>query len=51
MYSMGFSPIIMENLIKGHFNNPQQFEIGEVVLPAKSGVNLPLGILARFSNV
>jgi 23S rRNA (cytosine1962-C5)-methyltransferase len=51
MYSMGLSPLITENLIRGHFNNPQQLETGEVFLDAKSGVKLPLGILARFSNI
>jgi 23S rRNA (cytosine1962-C5)-methyltransferase len=51
MYSMGFSPIICENLIRSHFNHPQNLEIGEVVLNAKSNIKLPLGILARFSSV
>jgi 23S rRNA (cytosine1962-C5)-methyltransferase len=51
MYSMGLSPLITENLIRTHMKDAQQLEIGEVYLPAKSGVNLPLGILARFSNI
>lgn len=51
MYSMGLSPLITENLIRGHIKDPQQLELGEVYLDARSGVHLPLGILARFSNV
>jgi 23S rRNA (cytosine1962-C5)-methyltransferase len=50
MYSMGLSPIITQNLIDAHFGAVQQPETGEVYLDAKSGVKLPLGILARFSN-
>jgi 23S rRNA (cytosine1962-C5)-methyltransferase len=42
MYSMGLSPLITENLIRGHFNTPEQLETGEVFLHAKSGVKLPL---------
>lgn len=50
MYSLGMSPLITENLIQTIFNKPEQLEVGEVFLPASSGVKLPLGILARFSK-
>ena len=49
MYSLGMSPLITENLINTVFN-PENPEVAEVYLPAKSGVKLPLGILARFSR-
>jgi len=51
MYSLGMSPLITENLVRGHFTNYcSELEVGEVYLPSKSGIKLPLGILARFSN-
>ncbi|MFN7313054.1 MAG: class I SAM-dependent methyltransferase [Bacteroidota bacterium] len=51
VYSMGLSPLILENLIQTNFNHIKQLDLGEVYLPAKSGVKLPLGILARINNV
>lgn len=51
VYSLGLSPLILENLILTNFQNPAQLELGEVYLPAESGVKLPLGILARFTNI
>ena len=51
MYSMGLSSLITENLIRYHFQDPQQFETGEIFLKSRSEVKLPLGILTRFSNV
>lgn len=51
MYSLGMSALITENLIKSHFGNQSKnMEVGEVYLPATSGLKLPLGILARFAN-
>lgn len=50
MYSLGMSPLITENLIHTIFNPKEAVEVGEVYLPAKSGIKLPLGILARFSS-
>ncbi|MEI6508192.1 MAG: class I SAM-dependent methyltransferase [Bacteroidota bacterium] len=50
MYSMGLSPIIAENIIKSNFKQINNFETGEVFVKAKSGMNLPLGILSRFSS-
>ena len=51
VYSLGLSPLILENLVKTNFNNPQNLELGEVYLNAKSEIKLPLGILARFNNI
>lgn len=51
VYSLGLSPLILENLIKTNFKNPQNLDLGEVYLNAKSGIKLPLGILARFNNI
>ncbi|MES2780343.1 MAG: class I SAM-dependent methyltransferase [Bacteroidota bacterium] len=51
MYSLGMSALITENLIKNHFKDQSKnLEVGEVYLPATSGLKLPLGILARFAN-
>lgn len=47
-YSLGFSSIIIENLIKEKAGN--QLETGELYLQAKSGIKLPLGVFGRFSK-
>lgn len=47
LYSMGFSPLITENLIKGHFPG-QQFESGELILNDEAGRGLPTGTFVRF---
>ncbi len=52
MYSLGMSALITENLIRSHFGKMcDNLEVGEVYLPATSGIRLPLGILARFANI
>ena len=51
VYSLGLSPLILENLIKTNFQNVENLDLGEVYLNAKSGIKLPLGILARFNNI
>jgi 23S rRNA (cytosine1962-C5)-methyltransferase len=50
-YSLGFSSIIVENLIKGAHPKVQNLEIGELYLKARSGVNLPLGVFGKFCTV
>lgn len=53
-YSLGFSALIVENMIQKIANNiglKVQLEAGELYLPAKSGVKLPLGVYCRFSNI
>lgn len=49
-YSLGFSPIIVENLIKGALQKVNNLAIGELYLPSKSGINLPLGVFGRFNK-
>lgn len=47
-YSLGFSSVIMENLIKGAYPKVQNLETGELYLQATSGVKLPLGVFGKF---
>ena len=49
LYSMGFSSLIAENLIKGYFKDFHTSEFGELYFPDRSGKNLPLGVFARIS--
>ncbi|NDV68179.1 class I SAM-dependent methyltransferase [Dysgonomonas sp. 25] len=48
LYSMGFSAVIANNLIKDYFPDVRNGEFGELVIPEKSGKELPLSIFARF---
>ena len=48
-YSLGFSSLIIKNLIEEHFEKrAAAAEIGEIYLQATSGVVLPLGVVARI---
>lgn len=47
-YSLGFSSVIVENLIRGAFPQVENLEIGELYLQATSGVKLPLGVFGKF---
>jgi 23S rRNA (cytosine1962-C5)-methyltransferase len=49
LYSMGFSALIAENLIKTHFGEVQHTEIGELCIRDRSGKQLPLGVFLRFN--
>jgi 23S rRNA (cytosine1962-C5)-methyltransferase len=49
-YSLGFSALILENLIRRHFPKVKDPEYGELYLQAKSGVKLPLGVFGRFAS-
>lgn len=49
-YSLGFSSLILENLVKENFK-PQNLEIGELYLNDKFDKKLPLGAFARFKKV
>ena len=51
VYSLGLSPLILENLLSTNFTATPNLDLGEVYLNAKSGIKLPLGILARFNNL
>lgn len=48
LYSLGFSALIGENLIKGTFGNKPGLESGELYLEDKFGKKLPLGTVVRF---
>jgi 23S rRNA (cytosine1962-C5)-methyltransferase len=50
-YSLGFSSIIVENLIKTSFKDVQNLEVGELYLQATSGIKLPLGVYGKFNNI
>ena len=47
-YSLGFSSVIIENLIKSVYPTAQNLEIGELYLQASSGPKLPLGVFGKF---
>jgi len=49
-YSLGLSPLILENLISSNFGEVENPAFGELYLPVTSGQKLPLGVLARFSK-
>lgn len=51
LYSMGFSALIAENLIKDYFPDIQDCEKGELFIPDRHGRKLPLGIFCRFSSM
>lgn len=51
LYSMGFSAMIADNLVKRHFGKTfKSYQFGELYVPAESGVNLPLGTYVRFTR-
>lgn len=47
-YSLGFSSVIVENLIRTSFPAVQNLEVGELYLQATAGVKLPLGVFGKF---
>ncbi len=50
-YSLGFSSVIVENLIKTSFPKVKNLSTGELYLQATSGIKLPLGVFGKFCNV
>lgn len=50
-YSLGFSSVIVENLIKTSFPKVKNLETGELFLQAASGVKLPLGVFGKFNSL
>jgi len=46
-YSLGFSPLIIENLLPGI----PELETGELFLPSTTGQKLPLGVFGRYCRV
>lgn len=50
-YSLGFSSLIIRNLLEEHFpGRKEQTGYGEIFLQAASGVVLPLGVVGRISS-
>lgn len=49
-YSLGFSSIIVENLIRSSFPQVKNLETGELYLQATSGPKLPLGVFGKFRS-
>lgn len=47
-YSLGFSSVIVENLILSSFPKAHNLETGELYLQATSGCKLPLGVFGKF---
>ena len=50
-YSLGFSSVIVENLIKGAYPKVENLETGELYLQATSGIKLPLGVFGKFHKL
>lgn len=50
LYSLGFSALIVENLINGIFGAVSNPEFGELFLADPFGKNLPLGVFYRFAQ-
>lgn len=49
-YSLGFSSVIVENLIRTSFPQVRNLETGELFLQATSGIKLPLGVFGKFHS-
>ena len=47
-YSMGFSALIADSLVRTHFGMIKEKEFGELYFPDRGGRNLPLGTVLRF---
>jgi 23S rRNA (cytosine1962-C5)-methyltransferase len=50
LYSLGFSALIVENLIKSIFGKTQNLEVGELYILDKFDKKLPLGVYCRLEN-
>ena len=48
VYSLGFSTLVVENLMNGIFNVPQNSEFGEIYLNDSFNKKLPLGVFHRY---
>lgn len=48
VYSLGFSTLVVENLMNGIFNVPVNAELGEIYLNDSFNKKLPLGIFHRY---
>lgn len=50
LYSMGFSSLISESLVRTHFGEIKNIESGELYFADKAGRQLPLGTFLRFTK-
>jgi 23S rRNA (cytosine1962-C5)-methyltransferase len=50
LYSMGFSSLISESLVKTHFGDIPDSEAGELYFNDRAGRSLPLGTFLRFKK-
>jgi 23S rRNA (cytosine1962-C5)-methyltransferase len=50
LYSMGFSSLVAQNLIRLHFPYVPAPECGELFISDRRGIKLPLGCFVRFVN-
>ncbi len=50
-YSLGFSSVIVENLVKSALPQAQNLETGELYLQATAGSKLPLGVFGKFRKL
>lgn len=51
LYSLGFSPLIADNLVRGALGQIKNINYGEIFVPDEHGKNLPLGLFHRFSSI
>jgi len=51
LYSMGFSAVIAETIIRQNYASIQNPEMGELVLQDSFNKKLPLGVFYRFSSI
>jgi 23S rRNA (cytosine1962-C5)-methyltransferase len=51
LYSIGFSALIVETLLKNIFGEVKNLETGELYLEDQAGKKLPLSIFGRFSSI
>ncbi|MDR1719394.1 MAG: class I SAM-dependent methyltransferase [Dysgonamonadaceae bacterium] len=50
LYSMGFSSLIAENLLRDYFGHSINMEFGELYVADEAGRKLPLGVFSRFTR-
>lgn len=50
-YSLGFSSVIVENLIRDVIKKPSNLETGELYLQASAGSKLPLGVFGKLRKL
>lgn len=50
VYSLGLSPLVLENLGEAFFGSVRERELGEIFLSDRAGRKLPLGAFLRFSR-